>query len=405
VTARSIARWIVLVFAVAVCPITRTNAGAQRQGPPPVANPAQGDGGVSAFYTWADQVPATPGRLLRQEPLPEHLLLENASKGVRVLYTSTDGVGGKTPIAASGAVYMPKGPAREGGWPIIAWAHGTTGVADVCAPSWAPRSTRDTNYLNAWLAQGYAIVAADYQGLGTPGGHPWMSVRSEGWSVLDNVRAALGAFPELANAVVIVGQSQGGHAALSAALLAKAYAPAINIKSTVATGVPGPQSSARLARQGSSTVLLLMLYRGMAVDPAFRPSDYLSEAGQPLFEAAGKTCPQPGAPPVAATTLFKKMPEALIASAVDDYPTLRFDHPVLIGAGLDDKSVLAEEQYNIALDACRAGSTIETHYYAGKDHGGTVSASLVHSVPFVKKTLAGEPVTGNCASIGPPTRN
>jgi hypothetical protein len=56
------------------------------------------------------------------------------------------------------------------------------------------------------------------------------------------------------------------------------------------------------------------------------------------------------------------------------------------------------------LDACRAGSTIEIHYYAGKDHGGTVNASLVDSLPFVKKTLAGEPVTGNCASIGPPPR-
>ena len=80
------------------------------------------------------------------------------------------------------------------------------------------------------------------------------------------------------------------------------------------------------------------------------------------------------------------------------------DHLVLIGAGLDDKSVLAEEQYSI-VDACRTGSTIETDYWAGKDHGGTVSASLVHSVPFVKKTLTGETVTGNCASIGPPTRN
>ena len=396
---------MVLAFVLALVLAARPNAGAQRQGPQPVPDPAQGDGGVSAFYTWDRQVPATPGRLLRQEPLPEHLLLENASKGLRVLYTSTDGVGGRTPIAASGSMFVPKGPAPAGGWPIIAWAHGTTGVADVCAPSWGPRSKRDTDYLNAWLAQGYAVVAADYQGLGTPGGHPWMSVRSEGWSVLDSVRAALGAFPELANAVVIVGQSQGAHAALSAALLAKAYAPAINVKSTVATGVPGPQSAARLARQGSGTVLLLMLYRAMAVDRAFRPSDYLTEAGQPLFEAAGKTCPQPGAPPVAVETLFKKMPEDLIASAVDAYPTLRFDHPVLIGAGLDDKSVLAEEQYGIAVDACRTGSTIETHYYAGKDHGGTVSASLVHSVPFVKKTLAGETVTGNCASIGPPTRN
>jgi hypothetical protein len=230
-----------------------------------------------------------------------------------------------------------------------------------------------------------------------------MSVRSEGWSVLDNVRAAR-RLSGTGKRGGHRGTVTGRHAALSAALLAKAYAPAINIKSTVATAVPGPQSSARLARQGSSTVLLLMLYRGMAVDPAFRPSDYLSEAGQPLFEAAGKTCTQPGAPPVAATTLFKKMPEALIASAVDVYPTLRFDHPVLIGAGLDDKSVLAEEQYNIALDACRAGSTIEIHYYAGKDHGATVAASLVDSVPFVKRTLAGEPVTGNCASIGPPPR-
>lgn len=115
VTARSIARSMVLVFVLALVLAARPNAGAQRQGPQPVPDPAQGDGGVSAFYTWDRQVPATPGRLLRQEPLPEHLLLENASKGLRVLYTSTDGVGGKTPIAASGAVFVPKGHLRAGG--------------------------------------------------------------------------------------------------------------------------------------------------------------------------------------------------------------------------------------------------------------------------------------------------
>src|SRR6476620_2686608 len=125
-TARSIAPSIVLVCVLAAVLASGTNAGARRQGPKPVPDPAQGDGGVSAFYTWDKQVPATPGRLLRQEPLPEILLLENASKGLRVLYTSTDGVGGKTPIAASGAMFVPKGPAPAGGWPIIAWAHGTT---------------------------------------------------------------------------------------------------------------------------------------------------------------------------------------------------------------------------------------------------------------------------------------
>jgi TonB family protein len=140
--------------------------------PRPVLEPSQGDGGVSAFYVWDKEVPGTPGKLLRQEPLPDSLMLSNASKSLRVLYTSTNGIDGKTPIAVSGAIYFPKRQATSGGWPVVAWDHGTTGVADVCAPSWTPKSQRDTDYLNAWLAQGYAIVATDYQGLGTPGGHP-----------------------------------------------------------------------------------------------------------------------------------------------------------------------------------------------------------------------------------------
>ena len=201
-----------------------------------------------------------------------------AAKGLRVLYTSTDGIDGKTPIAVSGAIYFPKGPVPTGAWPVIAWAHGTTGTADVCAPSWMPRATRDTDYLNAWLAQGYAVVASDYQGLGTPGGHPWMAVRPEGWSVLDSVRSALGAFPELANSVVIVGQSQGAHAALSAAGLASAYAPTLRIRGTVATGLAGGPKYA--ASRRTSAFLFLIRHKFQAMDPAFQPSDYLTEVGE-----------------------------------------------------------------------------------------------------------------------------
>src|ERR1700686_3939963 len=99
-------------------------------GPKPVLDPSVGDGGVSAFYVWDKAVPGTPGKLLRQEPLPENRMLANASKSVRVLYTSTNGIDGKTPITVSGAIYIPKGPAPSGGWPVVAWAHGTTGIAD-----------------------------------------------------------------------------------------------------------------------------------------------------------------------------------------------------------------------------------------------------------------------------------
>ena len=383
------------VFAsiVIACKAQLSNSSAAR-------GPAHGDGGVSAFYLWNGDIPHAPGKLLRQEPLPDHLLLTNAEKGLRVLYTSTDGIDGRTVIAVSGAIYFPKGTVPVGGWPIIAWAHGTTGTADVCAPSWMTRGKRDTDYLNAWLAQGYAIAASDYQGLGTPGGHPWMAVRPEGWSVLDSVRSALTAFPELANAVVIVGQSQGSHAALSAAGLASTYAPTLRIKGTVATGMAGPQYG---ALRRTSTFLFLILHKFQAMDPTFLPSNYLTESGMHGYAAAATTCVRPG-PTVPLDDVLKVWPDRAKVAAVENWPTLRFAHPLFVGIGLADIAALPEFQYNIAAAACRAGSIVETHYYPGQDHGGAVNASLVDSVPFVEKVFAGQPVAGNCATLlSPPT--
>ncbi len=395
-------RALVLLLGATVLSSGVVAFGAQRSGPKPAPDPALGDGGVSAFYVWDQEVPSTPGKLLRQEPVPDHLVLTNAEKGLRVLYTATNGIDGKTTVAVSGAIYFPKGPVPAGGWPVVAWAHGTTGVADVCAPSWMPRGKRDTDYLNAWLAQGYAVVASDYQGLGTPGGHPWLSVRPEGWSVLDSVRSALTAFPELANAVVIVGQSQGSHAALSAAGLAKTYAPTLRIRGTVATGVAGgPQWR---ASRRTSTFLFMVLHKFQALDPAFQPSDYLTDAGKRGFAAAITSCPLPGDPTIPFDDVLKVMPDRAKTEAMEEYPTLRFAQPVFIGTGLADTAAAPEFQYGIAAAACRAGSNVETHYYPGQDHGGTVNASLIDSVPFVKRLFAGQPVSGNCATLkAPPT--
>jgi len=361
--------------------------------------PAHGDGGVSAFYDWNGALPRAPGKLLRQEALPDHLSLANSARGIRVLYTSTDGIDGRTVIAVSGAIYFPKGAVPADGWPIVAWAHGTTGTADICAPSWMTRGKRDTDYLNAWLAQGYAIVAADYQGLGTPGGHPWMAVRPEGWSVLDSVRSALEAFPELANAVVIIGQSQGSHAALSASGLAPEYAPSLKILGTVATGVAGPQYA---ATRRTSTLLFLLLHKFQTMDPAFKVSDYLTEAGLQSYAETASTCVKPG-PTVPLDTVLKVWPEHAMVPAVENWPTLHFAHPVFVGTGLADAAALPETQYAVAVAACRAGSIVETHYYPAQDHGGTVNASLVDSVPFVKSLFADQPVAGNCASLKAPS--
>jgi hypothetical protein len=54
------------------------------------------------------------------------------------------------------------------------------------------------------------------------------------------------------------------------------------------------------------------------------------------------------------------------------------------------------------MAACHEGSTVEAHYYEGSDHSGAVNASLVDSVPFVKKLLAGQRIAGNCHNVRPP---
>ena len=49
------------------------------------------------------------------------------------MYRSTSAKG--EPVAVSGVVSVPEGEPPVGGWPVISWGRGTTGMADDCAPS------------------------------------------------------------------------------------------------------------------------------------------------------------------------------------------------------------------------------------------------------------------------------
>ncbi len=381
----------------------------------PAPDPRQGDGRVSAFYTWTDEIPAKPGEMLRTEPLDRTFGLPEAGQQFRILYSSTDGIDGKTPTVVSGMVFIPGGTPPAGGWPLIAWAHGTTGIADICAPSWAAMSYRDMEYLTTWLRQGYAIVATDYQGLGTPGPHPYLAVRPEAYSVLDSIRAVQSRLPELAKRVVIVGQSQGAGAAFATAGLAPDYAPDLDIRGTVATGIPfitpavlhPPPAEVRLAEIGHpQPTFAYNLYIALLMeqhDPGLTTSQLVTKAAAPLLDLARTSC---------VTRLFSDVSAARMnraeglastyASAFElilpelEYTTFKLRQPVFIGTGTEDHDVPPKGQLALVEKACAAGSTVEAHLYAGLNHGQTVNASLKDSLPFVRKVFAGEPITPVC---------
>ena len=169
---------------------------------------------------------AKPGQILRIWPL-EGGAPGNA-RAYRIRYGST-GLKGE-PIVVTGAIIFPSGPMPEGGRDVIAWAHPTTGVVDRCAPTLLPGLTATIPGLDEMLLRGYAVVATDYAGLGTPGMHPYLIGASEAKAVLDSVRAAgtlrdIGATKRFA----VWGHSQGGHAALFTGELAATYAPDLEL--------------------------------------------------------------------------------------------------------------------------------------------------------------------------------
>ena len=215
-----------------------------------------------AFYTPPDPLPpGEPGRVIWTSA---------ETDGVwRVLYHSRSIKGDD--IAVSGVVVVPRRAPPAGGWPVVSWAHGTTGSADRCAPSRLGGSV--TAGYAAIARAGYVVAATDYEGLGTPGPHPYLLGDSEGRGVLDAARAAA-ALPEAhaSRTTVVIGHSQGGQAALFAGELARTYAPDLDVRGVVAIA---PATDLGVLLPGAAAV---PAFSGFAVAAAYGWSSAYGDA-------------------------------------------------------------------------------------------------------------------------------
>jgi hypothetical protein len=380
---------------------------------------ALGDGGVSAFYTFDAAVPATPGVLLRQEPLEPHQSIPGAATNIRLLYTSTNGLetspDAGAPIVVSGGLFLPPGTPPEGGWPLLLWSHGTVGIADVCAPTWTGYVPFHNEHLQGWIEEGYAIVTSDYQGLGTRGTHPYLATRPAAFSNLDVIRAVQGADVPLSDAVVIAGQSQGAGAAIATAGHAGTYAPELDIRGVVTTGVPFFTPDALIAVQEArpnDVVDPMLGYNFLAltlieqIDPDFREEDYVSETALPLARGVAKICNRDMRGKIEAAGLtydiaFDTPPTEPLkqAFAQMQFPTLTLPVPLFVGTGSIDRDTPPRMQAGFVTSACAAGTQVEAHVYDGFDHLTALNRSQAESKPFVAQAFAGERLSGNCDAL------
>lgn len=358
----------------------------------------------TAFYTPSSPIGGTKhGDLLRARRLTGPAALPGAARTDLLLYRGT-GTGGK-PVAISGALSLPKGKAPDGGWPVVSFAHGTTGLADQCAPT-RPEGARFSSYayptLTAWLKQGWAVARTDYEGLGTPGVHPYLVGVSEGRSVLDIVRAAAQRDRRVSTErVILAGHSQGGHAAVWAAGLARKYTPELAVKGTVGfapeshTGEQGGLLSA-LKDPSPLTGLAISILAGVEVErPALQIAAKLTDRARALYPRVATEC----LPELLGTSAFGALapaellrPDADIAPILaalnaNDAETVTIRTPLRVEQGTADTTVLPLFTDQLVIELRGRGTTITFAKRAGVGHGDIVEAGSAGSTAWIAQRL------------------
>jgi pimeloyl-ACP methyl ester carboxylesterase len=371
---------------------------------PAVADVRTGPKGI-AFYTPPKHLKGKHGALVWARRHTGRDALRGAARNELLLYRSTDAEGRK--IVVSGSLALPKGKAPRGGWPLITYAHGSTGAADRCAPSRGYDADGLTSYayplLRRWLKAGYAVVRTDYEGLGTRGVHHYLLGSAEGRSVLDAARAARAfAAGKLSKRVIVAGHSQGGHAALFAASLAPAWTPELRLRGTVAFAPPSHlatqfRSTLGIATPGAGlgAILGLGLRAVDLAEPGLNVAGLLTPQAAALYPQTKTACYAE----LARATSFGGLPlNQVLRSDVDldpllaaigrsDPERLAIETPVRIEQGDADGTVFKAFTDQLVTEYTQSGVRVTYAIYPGVSHRGVVEAGAKDSTRYIRERL------------------
>jgi acetyl esterase/lipase len=330
-----------------------------------------------------------------------------------IAYWTSD-AGGR-PVRATGMVVAPAGAAPRRPRDVLAWAHGTSGVARQCAPSLAPGFWTHSPGL-AGVARGYVVVAPDYPGLGSDGVHPYLVGEDTGRSVLDAVRAAraipaAGAGTRLA----IWGESQGGHAALWTGQIARRYAPELQLAG-VAAAAPPTDLVENVRRVPNKAVgALLTAFIGYSWAGHYRAP--LATLGGPqtqriMTRLSRNVCIQLEAKPKLTTMLGIAtvqrglkgkdigtiQPWARLAR-LNSPATRAFGVPLLIAQNPKDDLVAPDVTRSHARALCRTGARLRYVAISGAGHATSGQDSRDETMAWIAGRLAGRPAPSDCGRI------
>jgi hypothetical protein len=359
-----------------------------------------------AFYVPPDPLPpGQHGDIIWCRPVASPAPGANAWQ---ILYLSTTVSG--APTAVSGTVLVPATP-HPGTRPVVAYASGTQGWGDQCAPSREMQSgTFDEQFaVDNLLAQGWAVAVTDYPGLGTPGDETYAVGIPEGYAVLDALRAATllpGAGLSTTSPMGIEGYSQGGGAAGWAAQLQPRYAPGLRLLGVAMGGTPANLQAVAANLNGSAFFAFL----GGAVigfNAAYPSLDLLGDltpAGRAALAQLDSMCQEQALATYAGEQIqhytvggINPISEPRWQQVLDanDLGAIKPQVPLLQYHGLADEVIPWQVEAALHSQWCVLGVTTLLTSYPG-DHVTTQVEAQSQVASWLGARLADNPAPSNC---------
>ena len=364
-----------------------------------------------SFYALPSPLPAGPaGTVIRSEVLADP---PAGAKVWKILYVSRSYAGGRT--ALSGLLFVPTIPAPVGGRNVVAFTHGTTGVNSSCAPSnIGPSYWPAIDGLTRFLKAGDVVVAPDYQGLGTPGPHPYLVGDAEATATLDEVRAArLFAPAHASGRFVVWGASQGGQAALFTGQRAASYAPELKL---LGVGAAAPATDLQELFEANRDAPFGRILSAYTLDtwskvyPQLRLDQVVTRAAQPIVKRLAKICVTEKQGLLALGVLqlalkvsyLKRLPwetepwKGLIAENTPGHTEI--PAPIIITQGDADPLVRPTINAAFARRLCNEGETVDYRTYPGVMHVDAGPKTAADVAAWIAQRFAGAPAPSTCAS-------
>ena len=355
-----------------------------------------------------------PGTLVKAVTLPTLDLRLKAvtSVAARVTYDSTSGVTG-TPTEVTGTVFAPTGKAPDGGWPVVAFGHSTTGVQPECAPSLSPTLLNFSSTILVLVKAGYVVTMSDFQGLGDDKTyHPYLDATTAGYNVIDSVRAARKVIPDTSDRWAAFGLSQGGQGTWAANELAGDYGKGLNLVGSVSLSPPldiagfadaaaagtlskeqGPVYQALLATFKSEhpDLDLDQYRRGVVADKwdLLLRCDFATNDQR--TEAIDQITPDDLRPDSVEATDWLR--ERLRAASVPQRPTTA---PALVIYGGRDVLIPSVWTDAALQSACEMGDVVQIDFQPEKGHA---EIDVGAAFPWVADRFRGDPAPNSCESF------